>query len=828
MAFNGDRGPGARGPRVLQKMLALVGVLLVLVVIGFVVAGKLRATNWVKGLPGRLGAGISQDSNSFTYDQSYKGRKIFTIHAAKEIQRSDGKVSLHDVGIVMYGPTGQPSDRVHGSEFTYDQKAQLLTASGEVFIDLVPPAARDSSGVVLTPTAAELDRRMVHVKTIGLVFDQKAQLASSDGPVEFRSEGYTGSSVGASYDSQGGLVVLKSAVRLSGVRANQPILLTAAHAELNRKSNLVTLETAHYVASAKSGQETALAAQALIHINGSGEAEKIDAAGDVTLTSEERGTVRADRLDLDLGDRGQARAAHLLGDVRFQSSDGIKREEGSSEDARISFDAAGRPVRALMNGKVMLLEQGPADRRDLASASLDVTLGGGGQKPTVVKAAVASGPAGATLKLVNQDVSGRSATEIRAEKLSARFAPTGQATELTGLDGTGHTYLQRIVNLPSGFETARDTSTGDTLYVDFKPTEQGRSQLTRAEQRGNVASVHEAFAVTRGKAASSSVEHSRADDEVYDAASDRAHLTGNVQLQDETSALSADTVDLERATGDAAASGLVKVTYLNPSANGAVQGAQPPAPLHVIASRASAHKASGLAEFFGSDTAPARMWQGGSQVEAPVLDFYRGEKKLVAHGAAGSDEAVVRAVLVSAASALPANTPSANNRTKPMDSTGTTRILSQQMIYTDGARTLDFLGSVRVVNQQGTLLSKQATVWLTPAGSAASVASAAASSSSSSSGFMGGRVDHLVATGSVMIDQPGRRGTGEKLTYNASDGIFVLTGTRAVPPKVVDQAQGSTTGAALRFKSGDDSVEVLGSDDGRTAGRVRSETRIKQ
>jgi len=44
----------------------------------------------------------------------------------------------------------------------------------------------------------------------------------------------------------------------------------------------------------------------------------------------------------------------------------------------------------------------------------------------------------------------------------------------------------------------------------------------------------------------------------------------------------------------------------------------------------------------------------------------------------------------------------------------------------------------------------------------------------------------------------------------------------------VDQVQGSTTGAALRFKSGDDSVEVLGSVDRKTPGRVRSETRMKQ
>ena len=63
------------GPQTLRRVLAGVGLLLVVVVFGFLVAGKLRARNWVKGLPGRLGVGITQDSNSFTYDQFFEGEE---------------------------------------------------------------------------------------------------------------------------------------------------------------------------------------------------------------------------------------------------------------------------------------------------------------------------------------------------------------------------------------------------------------------------------------------------------------------------------------------------------------------------------------------------------------------------------------------------------------------------------------------------------------------------------------------------------------------------------------------------------------------------------
>jgi lipopolysaccharide export system protein LptA len=159
------------------------------------------------------------------------------------------------------------------------------------------------------------------------------------------------------------------------------------------------------------------------------------------------------------------------------------------------------------------------------------------------------------------------------------------------------------------------------------------------------------------------------------------------------------------------------------------------------------------------------------------------------------------------------------------------------MIYTDAARTVEFRGAVRVADADGTMTAQQATVWLTGASSSnrpqmmkssETERSAAGTAPAAQIGFMGGKLDHMIASGAVGIDQPGRKGTGEKLMYTASDGVYVLTGTRAVPPRVVDETQGTTTGAALRFTSGNGSVEVLGSEDGKTKGRVHSETRMRQ
>lgn len=95
---------------------------------------------------------------------------------------------------------------------------------------------------------------------------------------------------------------------------------------------------------------------------------------------------------------------------------------------------------------------------------------------------------------------------------------------------------------------------------------------------------------------------------------------------------------------------------------------------------------------------------------------------------------------------------------------------------------------------------------------------------------MGGGVERVVATGHIEIDQQGRRATGDRVVYTASDGMFVMTGTAAAPPRIVDDTRGTITGTSLRFHAGDESVMVSnGASKGvESKQRVRTETRVKK
>ena len=70
-----------------------------------------------------------------------------------------------------------------------------------------------------------------------------------------------------------------------------------------------------------------------------------------------------------------------------------------------------------------------------------------------------------------------------------------------------------------------------------------------------------------------------------------------------------------------------------------------------------------------------------------------------------------------------------------------------------------------------------------------------------------GQLDHMVAEGGVVIQQPKRRAEGEKLVYTAAEDKFVLTGG---PPSIFDAEQGKITGVSLTFFRRDDRVLVEG------------------
>jgi lipopolysaccharide export system protein LptA len=218
-------------------------------------------------------------------------------------------------------------------------------------------------------------------------------------------------------------------------------------------------------------------------------------------------------------------------------------------------------------------------------------------------------------------------------------------------------------------------------------------------------------------------------------------------------------------------------------------------PVHVVADHAHLDHATNLTTFFGKIGEPGRLWQGSDSVAAPVLELSRPHATLFAHGPEG-DAAAVNAVFTGSpsTSATPA-------RANPPTRTPTVvRLQSRTLVYAESDHKAVFTGAVVAQTSSGLLHANFMDVYFAPAAGAQPPGKPSTSN----------QVSRIVARGAVELQQPGRKGAGEELTYTTADGRFLLTGTSTAPPRLTDQVRGTVTGNALIFNDRDDSVVVSG------------------
>jgi lipopolysaccharide export system protein LptA len=827
----------------------------VLVVTGFLGYARFRARRFLTELPAKLGVDVRQETNGFTYSQTLKGRTVFTIHAAKAIQHNDGKYTLHDVGIAVYGHgesqgQGDRVDRIYGKEFDLDQAAGVVKAIGEVHLDLQAPAAKDASAKMDYAAGKDLkgtneaplhevgrgDTRLIHVKTNGLVYLRELGVAATDQDIEFEYNGLTGHAKGAEYNADSGLLNLQSAVKVSGLQRGQPILLTASRAEMDRVSRKAVLSQAKYVTVSGEGdggkaRQTVEARRAVVTMRPDNGVERLDGEGDVTVTAGDGLRMVADRGEVLLSTDGKPESAHMMGHVMYTADDATKNAKGGSSEARVSFDNKGLAEKVVLNGDVHLNEHvlpvdaksGGSDR-ELNAGMVEVGLvpnPQGRPQPREVKAT-----GDARLKVIDTEKGKESrSSAMTADVLTAKFVPANNGGErLDEVRGSGRTTLERVNE-----KGVIETSSGDTLQVSFRSSSQKGaasgfegSEIANALQQGHVV-VTRKTPSSKG-AAVAEMDRATSESASYDGATQMLTLNGSVQLTNSDGVLWANQVAVEQRTGDASAEGSVKASYKQGSAGAVV---------HVLAQRAELKKADNVAVFRGDATRPARLWQGGSQVEAPVLEFNQKQRRLVARGEGAGAPMVVHTVLVSTgpAGGKPISQSSSAAKGSPvLRGSSVVRVASREMVYSDETRTADFTGGVRVESADGVMRGDRATAYLEASASQkqGGAGKNILGKTDSGAAFLGGDLERVVVSSGIEIDQPGRRATGDKLVYTAADGLFVLTGSPASPSRVVDQARGTVIGIELRFHSEDESVVISNGDKGGTGLRVHTETRVKK
>lgn len=838
--------------RRLRWGLLASATVLVLLVAAFLGYGHFRMSKIAQTIIDRAKKHISE---GVTYSDSVGGKINYTLHADRVETKSTGSGGdevyiLHGVKLDLYGRTEGGADHVYGKDFEYDRTVGTVKALGAVDMDIQAPTSVAGHNANSGHQAEPED---IHVKTSGLVYVKRLGVAATGERVDFTYGDLHGSSQGAEFDNGRNVLRLLAQVEATGEEHGQPLHLTATKADYDRTSNVATFENA----VVKSGERTGKADQAITYLRHDSSVERLEGTGNVVLSQGTR-QVSSSHLDATFSTASVVQWMKMTGGVTLVDTNAQKPVHGGASVAEVNFDAKGSPAKIVATGGANIAEvdhraAGPSQglRRTLSGNQITMNFVPGvapagsakGTKPKsilrelhVVAGAKALGD---SWSATGNSVGAKAApvlktSEVAADDLLGEFVEGARGeAELKTLHGRGHTQLQQDTSAG-----AEQVSTGDTLEAVLMTGPASGSSGSRVEsavQTGHVA-IHSKPAPKPDAKPGAKVDVTAATAEraTYDGATEKLRLTGNAHVIDDTTEMSAASIVVDQPTGNAEAEGSVVATVLgNGGQSGDTTGGQV---THVMSLSAKLQHAAKLAEFHGTDAQPAKLWQGASQVQAANI-FLDGDKHTMA-ARPQANGALIHAVFAGAnAAPKPAAAPKPVAASKPAEAvqkktatpaakpqtagSSVARVAAQKMDYSDLQREATFQGAVRIDGISGDAQSQRAVVFLTPA----------AKNNGGAAPFAGtnGSVDHIVLSGEVNLEQPGRHATGETMLYTEATGQYVLTGTPGRLPKAIDAQQGTVTGTTLIFSDSGSTIIVAGepaTSKGKGT-RVRTETEVR-
>ncbi len=753
----------------LRRWFGVAAIIAVLAVVAAYFYAHRRVENALKQVPAKMGLEIKQSATGFTVSKSEQGRTLFTIHAGKAIQFKQGShAELHDVEIILYGRDSTRFDRIYGTDFEYDQQSGDVTAKGEIQIDL-----QTNPGGLSNPdqTPPKDLKNPIHLKTSGLIFNQKTGNAYTKERIDFSLPQADGSAVGLDYAAKTNTLTLRSQVNLilSGASA---ATITAARAIITKDPHNVELDHPRV----QNAGRTCEADEATLFLRQDNTLDRVLGHGNVHLNAggAQQAEAQSEQIELIMAkQQASLRTAIFSGNVhavaagehRMQADAGrmVLDFSGTNTLNKTHFrKSAGQTLLTKIHAEenVKLVQH-----QDAASASAnaqDIQL-----NAPVVDFLLADGnrleraeTTGAAQIVIRPASDNGQQTLVTAGKFQANFDGAGQFTSVHGAPDV------RITSQNSGQPDR--VSTSQVLDATFHPG----SGIEALVQQGSVAYVD-------------GERKAWADRARYTPADQILVLTGSPRVADGGMTTTARSLRLNRATGDAFADGDVKTTYsdLRPQPDGALLSSS--SPIHVTARAMSVHRASSIALYTG-DT---RLWQDANAIQADAIEFDRDHRSMVARAGTGgspSTRSAVSTVLLQ------------------VDKTGKATpiaITSERFSYTDVDRQAHFDGDVVAKAADLTITARKVDAILQARGETNAPSSEA------------GKLDKLIAREQVTISEPDRRANGDLLVYTAADDKFVLSGGS---PSIFDAERGKITGVSLTFFRHDDRVLVEGNNSSPT------------
>ena len=229
--------------------------------------------------------------------------------------------------------------------------------------------------------------------------------------------------------------------------------------------------------------------------------------------------------------------------------------------------------------------------------------------------------------------------------------------------------------------------------------------------------------------------------------------------------------------------GKTSTTYYNQEqTNGATPFTKVKSPVYIVSDRGEFNHDSAVATYFGD----ARAWQDDNFVRAEKLTIYVNEKRMTASGK-------VQSALYNA-----------KRREKGASTSVPVFATAESMRYSDTDRILHYEMNVDIRQGTDRITSGVADVYLNQESS---------------------EVDKTIAERSVVLTQPGRKGTGDWMQYTSVDEVAVLKGN---PARVDDVEQGMVEGGRLTVNMREGRVVADDTRGPQSGGRVRTTHKVKK
>jgi lipopolysaccharide export system protein LptA len=640
-------------PKRLRKLFAGGAVLVFVVALGFYLRGFVKPQETIPDTPKNIPSGVERSATGFNLSKSEGGKTLFTIHAASVQQyKEGGRAVLHDVSITVFGRNQDRSDQIYGADFAYDPAAKIVSAEGEVRIDLEAVSAMAANPA--NGPAAET-KNLIHVKTSALTFNENTGIAQTKAAIEFRVPEGNGSAVGATYDSHGGVLTLKSAVRLTSTGLRKATI-TGQNATITKNPSKIVMQSA----KVEELQRVISADKVTVFLDDDKNIERVVGSGNLhaSSTGAKAFEINAPEGELEMAGANQARRGVLSGGVTFLSKSDSP-AEGKAGRILLTFGGGNQLTKARAEDSVQLKQGQAGKSQELHAVALDLSVKDGRR---LEKAVTSAGPA----EIIREQASGK--TTISAGHFETAFNDQNRPVSLYGTPDAK--IVDTVPGKPDRILTSRE------LTAKFND----KGEIISADQTGS-------FHYQEGTQ-TASAERAK-----YEAADEMIMLSGSPRVVDATQGiiLTADTIQLNRKTRKAFAQNNVKTTYSKMSAQpgGAMLGSADP--IHVTGSSANLNSATGVARY-----TKARLWQGPNIVEAPTISFDRTKRGLQAQGGQGGH---VASVFVQK---------DKNGKLTPVN------VTSDRLSYVDAERRAVFSGNVVVRAQDATISSASVQVILLP------------------------------------------------------------------------------------------------------------------